>query len=82
VTDDQTSTVRGDAGLVARAGHLFDAVHDSSLRGPRPGHLVGPGGRVGGRPACACRQHGQLPVRKLFSPMALADEAQRAHLRQ
>ena len=28
VTDDQTSTVRGDAELIARAGHLFDAVHD------------------------------------------------------
>ena len=28
VTDDQTSTVRGDAELVARAGHLFDSVHD------------------------------------------------------
>jgi len=28
VTDDQTSTVRGDAELIARAGHLFDAVHE------------------------------------------------------
>ena len=28
VADDQTSTVRGDAELIARAGHLFDAVHE------------------------------------------------------
>jgi hypothetical protein len=28
VTDGQTSTVRGDAELIARAGHLFDAVHE------------------------------------------------------
>jgi hypothetical protein len=28
VTDAQTSTVRGDAELIARAGHLFDAVHE------------------------------------------------------
>jgi hypothetical protein len=88
VADDQTSTVHGDAELVARAGHLFDAVHEEfacaardlatfSLPEARSAiaqrvNRLGPDGK---------RADGMI-VRKLMSPLTLADEKQRAHLRQ
>ena len=83
MTDEQTSTVHGDAELIARAGHLFDAVHRefacaardlATWSAPRARSAIA--GRV--------RSPGKddLTVRKLWSPLALTDEAQRAHLRQ
>lgn len=75
--------MRGDAELIARAGHLFDAVHAEFACAARDlatwsqpearaaiARRVDPGG---GKPVTA---------RKLWSPLALADEAQRAHLRR
>jgi DNA-binding NarL/FixJ family response regulator len=83
VTDDQTSTVRGDAELIARAGHLFDAVREefvcaardlATWSRPQTRSLVA-------RRVAAAGTDG-FTVRKLWSPLVLADEAQRAHLRQ
>lgn len=83
VTDSQTSTVRGDAELVARAGHLFDAVRaefvlaasdldawsQPELRSALARRVLAPGKR-------------NAAVRKLLSPLALAAEAQRAQMRR
>jgi DNA-binding NarL/FixJ family response regulator len=83
VADDQTSTVHGDEQLIARAGHLFDSVRDEFICAardlttwsqPRTRATVGLRATAG-RPA-------GFKVRKLMSPLALADEAQRAELRR
>jgi DNA-binding NarL/FixJ family response regulator len=83
VADDQTSTVRGDAELIARAGHLFDAVREEFVCAARD---LGTWSQPEARSAIARRvlSHGRatLTVRKLLSPLALADEAQRSHLRR
>jgi DNA-binding NarL/FixJ family response regulator len=83
VADDQTSTVRGDAELIARAGHLFDAVHEEFACAARD---LATWSQPEARSAVAQRvlSHGTdgFTVRKLMSPLALADEAQRAHLRR
>ena len=75
--------MRGDAELVARAGHLFDTVHDEFTCAARD---LATWSAPEARSAVARRVHASstdsFTVRKLFSPMALADEAQRAHLRQ
>jgi hypothetical protein len=81
VTDGQTSTVRGDAELIARAGHLFDAVHEDFVCAARD---LATWSQPEARSAVARRVRqsgsGSFAVRKLWSPLALADEAQRAHL--
>jgi DNA-binding NarL/FixJ family response regulator len=81
VTDDQTSTVYGDEELIARAGHLFDTVRD--VRATRD---LAMWPQPQARMAAARRVHAARPdgfeVRKLLSPVALADEAQRMRLRQ
>jgi len=79
VADDQTSTVRGDAELIARAGHLFEAVHEEFICAARDlATWSAPQAR-----SAVARQvlaSGTVTVRKLMSPLALADETQRAHL--
>jgi DNA-binding NarL/FixJ family response regulator len=82
VADDQTSTVRGDAELIARAGHLFDAVHEEFACAARD---LATWSQPEARSAIARRvlahgPDGGFTVRKLMSPLVLADEAQRAHL--
>ena len=82
VADDQTSTVRGDAELIARAGHLFDAVHEEFACAARD---MATWSQPEARSAVARRvlahgPDGGFTVRKLWSPLVLADEAQRAHL--
>ncbi|HEX3491479.1 MAG TPA: DNA-binding response regulator [Streptosporangiaceae bacterium] len=81
MTGDDTSTVRGDVELVARAGHLFDAVHEEFVVAVRD---LATWSRPEVRSALARRVFapgkGRLTVRKLMSPLALADEAQRLHL--
>jgi len=81
VADDQTSTVRGDAELVARAGHLFDAVHQEFACAARD---LATWSQPEARSAIARRVHASgrdgFTVRKLMSPLVLADEAQRSHL--
>jgi DNA-binding NarL/FixJ family response regulator len=81
VTDDQTSTVYGDEELIVRAGHLFDTVRD--VRATRDLAIwPQPHARMEAvRRVHAARQDG-FEVRKLLSPVALADEAQRMRLRQ
>jgi DNA-binding NarL/FixJ family response regulator len=83
VTDGLTSTVRGDAELIARAGHLFDAVQGEFACAARD---LATWSAPETRSTLARRvlSHGtdRLTVRKLLSPLALADESQRAHLRQ
>jgi hypothetical protein len=83
VTDGQTSTVRGDAELIARAGHLFDAVHEEFVLAARD---MATWSQPEARSALARRVlapgKDRLTVRKLMSPLALADEAQRAQLRR
>jgi len=75
--------VRGDAELIARAGHLFDVVHEEFLCAARD---LATWSQPEARSAIARRVlasgPGRFPVRKLWSPLALADEAQRAHLRR
>jgi DNA-binding NarL/FixJ family response regulator len=82
VADVQTSTVRGDAEFIARAGHLFDAVHEEFVCAARD---LATWSQPEARSAVArrVRAHGPdagFAVRKLMSPRVLADEAQRAHL--
>jgi DNA-binding NarL/FixJ family response regulator len=83
VADDQTSTVRGDAELIARAGHLFDGVREEFICAARD---LATWSQPSARSAVARRvlAHGTegFAVRKLWSPLALADEAQCAHLRR
>ena len=83
MTDDHTWTVRGDAELIARAGHLFDSAREEFVCAARD---LNTWSQPGSRSALARRVHssgaGGFTVRKLWSPLALADEAQRAHLRQ
>jgi DNA-binding NarL/FixJ family response regulator len=82
VADDQTSTVHGDAELIARAGHLFDAVHEEFACAARDlATWSQPEARSAvARKVLAHGTDGALMVRKLMSPLVLADEAQRAHL--
>ena len=82
VADDQTSTVRGDAELIARAGHLFDAVREEFICAARD---LATWSQPEARSAVARRvlahgTDGGFTVRKLMSPLVLANEAQRAHL--
>jgi DNA-binding NarL/FixJ family response regulator len=83
VTDDQTSTVRGDAELITRAGHLFDAVREEFVCAARD---MATWSQPEARSAVARRVRAAgtdgFTVRKLWSPLTLADEAQRTHLRR
>jgi DNA-binding NarL/FixJ family response regulator len=74
-------TIRGDLEFLARAGHLFSSVREEfvcaavDLRTwPRPD--------VGRSARARVRASGVQHVRKLMSPLALADEPGRAHLRE
>ncbi|HEY0936000.1 MAG TPA: DNA-binding response regulator [Trebonia sp.] len=85
MADDQTSTVHGDAELISRAGHLFDAVHEDFVCAARDlATWSQPEARsaVARRVQAAGAASFPFTVRKLWSPLVLADEAQRAHLRQ
>jgi hypothetical protein len=81
VADDQTSTVHGDAELIARAGHLFDAVRTEFVLAARD---LATWSKPEARSQLARRVlapgKDRFVVRKLMSPLVLADEAQRAHL--
>ena len=75
--------MRGDAELIARAGHLFDAVHEEFVCAARD---LATWSRPSARSAVTRRVIGSgtdsFRVRKLWSPLVLADEAQRAQLRR
>ena len=82
MADDQTSTVRDDAELIARAGHLFDAMHEEFACAARDlATWSQPEARSAvTRRVLAHGTDGGFMVRKLMSPLVLANEAQRAHL--
>jgi hypothetical protein len=81
VTSDQVSTVQGDAELIARAGHLFDAVHEEFVCAARdPSTWSQPETRSALARRVLAPAKGSITVRKLMSPLALADETRRAHL--
>ncbi|GGY98392.1 hypothetical protein GCM10010365_16200 [Streptomyces poonensis] len=75
--------MQGDAELIARAGHLFESAYTEFLCAARDL-------RTWGRPEAGAAVRNRLrataspdfTVRKLLSPVALADEQARAHLRQ
>jgi DNA-binding NarL/FixJ family response regulator len=81
VADDQTTVVYGDEQLIARAGHLFGTVRDVCAARDLALWSLSEA-----RLAAAARVHAAAPngfaLRKLLSPLALADEAGRMRLRQ
>ncbi|SDE21514.1 DNA-binding response regulator, NarL/FixJ family, contains REC and HTH domains [Glycomyces harbinensis] len=75
-------TVRGDAELVERAGHLFASVRTEFLCAARDLETWSQAeARAAVRRQVEPAGPG-LAIRKLLSPVALADEGARAHLRQ
>ncbi|MFC4061033.1 DNA-binding response regulator [Planomonospora corallina] len=83
MTTDQVITVRGDAELVARAGHLFAGIRQEFVCAARD---LDTWSQPAARQAVTDRMRATggagLAVRKLLSPVALADEAARSHLRE
>ncbi|MEW2049320.1 DNA-binding response regulator [Streptomyces sp. NPDC005476] len=80
--NEEVFSVRGDAELIARAGHLFDSARTEFLCAARD---LKTWSRPGNRDAVRNRIRPADPAgftpRKLLSPLALADEEARAHLR-
>ncbi|MFI6523161.1 DNA-binding response regulator [Streptomyces uncialis] len=80
--NEEVFSVRGDAELIARAGHLFESARTEFLCAARD---LQTWSRLGARAAVRTRMRAADPVgftpRKLLSPVALADEEARAHLR-
>ncbi|WP_182884354.1 DNA-binding response regulator [Microbispora sp. H10885] len=83
MTAEQVITVRGDAELVARAGHLFTGVRHEFVCAARD---LATWSQPGARHSVAGRMPGPgssgLAFRKLYTPVALVDEASRTHLRE
>ncbi|MEU4834300.1 DUF6879 family protein [Streptosporangium sp. NPDC023615] len=80
---DQVLTVRGDAELVARAGHLFTGARREFVCAARDLDTWSrPAARYAAGPRTRAADEGGLTVNKLLSPAALVDEAARAHLRR
>lgn len=78
---DQIMTVRGDLELIARAGHLFAAVREEFLCAARDLNTWSqPEARASVRTRMGTPGT-TFTARKLLSPVALADEESRAHLR-
>jgi DNA-binding NarL/FixJ family response regulator len=78
VADIQTTMVYGDEQLIARAGHLFDTVRD--VCATRDLAIGQPRARAAAISRVRAARPGGFEVRKLVSPAALADDAQRARL--
>ncbi|TXR96082.1 DNA-binding response regulator [Streptomyces sp. col6] len=80
--NEQIFSVHGDAELLARAGHLFESARTEFLCAARD---LATWAQPEARTAVAQRMHsGQSPefvTRKLLSPVALTEEASRAHIR-
>lgn len=75
-------SVRGDAELIARAGHLFASVRTEFVCAARDLKTwAQPEARASIRHRMRDAGGDGLTARKLLSPVALADEADRAHLR-
>ncbi|NYV73834.1 response regulator transcription factor [Streptomyces sp. UH6] len=79
---DEVFSVRGDAELIARAGHLFASVRTDFLCAARDLRTWSqPGTRAAVRNRLRAAGPAAVTPRKLLSPVALADEEARAHLR-
>jgi hypothetical protein len=83
MTANQVMTVRGDAELVARAGHLFAGARHEFVCAARD---LDTWSQPEAREAISGRMHADgtagFVVRKLLTPSALADEASRRHLNE
>ncbi|GAA1950855.1 response regulator transcription factor [Kitasatospora viridis] len=76
-------SVRGDAELMARAGHLFASVRTEFACAARDLRTWSqPQARAAVGRQVQAAGTGSLSTRKLLSPVALADEEDRAHLRR
>jgi DNA-binding NarL/FixJ family response regulator len=83
VRDEQVITVHGDDELIVRAGHLFAGAQTEFVCAARDLNTWSqPQARTAIRRRMATSGAARLVVNKLLSPIALADEAQRLHLRQ
>ncbi|WP_329538808.1 DNA-binding response regulator [Streptomyces sp. NBC_01358] len=80
--NEQMFSVQGDAELIARAGHLFESARTEFLCAARDLDTWSqPAARAAIRNRMRATDSPGLTSRKLLSPMALADEATRTHLR-
>ncbi|UZI33757.1 LuxR C-terminal-related transcriptional regulator [Streptomyces sp. VB1] len=79
---EEVFSVRGDAELIARAGHLFESARTEFLCAARDLQTWSqPGARAAVRNRMRAAYPADFTPRKLLSPVALADEEARAHLR-
>ena len=80
--NEQVFSVRGDAELIARAGHLFESVQTEFLCAARDlATWSQPEARASVRSRMRTADSAGLTIRKLLSPVALVDEEARAHVR-
>ncbi|MFC9748723.1 DNA-binding response regulator [Streptomyces niveus] len=81
--NENVFSVRGDAELVARAGHLFESAESEFVCAARDLRTWSqPAARQAVRARMSASYAPGFTTRKLLSPVALADEEARAHLRQ
>ncbi|MEV5986352.1 DNA-binding response regulator [Streptomyces sp. NPDC052051] len=79
---EEVFSVRGDAELIARAGHLFESAQTEFLCAARDLKTWSqPEARAAIRNRMRATDSSDFTSRKLLSPVALADEEARAHLR-
>ncbi|MFD7621823.1 DNA-binding response regulator [Streptomyces sp. NPDC059802] len=75
-------SVQGDAELIARAGHLFESAHSEFLCAARDLKTWSqPEARAAIQSRMRATESPGFAARKLLSPVALAEEEARAHLR-
>ncbi|WP_075823802.1 response regulator transcription factor [Streptomyces acidiscabies] len=80
--NEEVFSVRGDAELITRAGHLFESARTEFLCAARDLRTWSrPGARAAVRNRMRAADPAGFTPRKLLSPVALADEEARAHLR-
>ncbi|MFD4835390.1 DNA-binding response regulator [Streptomyces uncialis] len=80
--NEEVFSVRGDAELITRAGHLFESARTEFLCAARDLRTWSqPGARAAARNRMRAADPASFTPRKLLSPVALADEEARAHLR-
>ena len=83
--DSQVITLRGEAELRARAGHLFQAKDEFICAATDLSTWAKPGSPDGSRPAIEDmpgRIANGLQLRKMYNPVAVADPGDAAHLRE
>lgn len=81
--NEHVFSVQGDAELVARAGHLFESTQSEFVCAARDLRTWSqPAAREAVRARMGAPAGARFTTRKLLSPVALADEEARAHLRQ